>query len=122
MAYQRMWSCLAGQRPARAAAEVVGPDDLVEEGAAAEEVVERDLAIVDFAVVEVDEERARGFEDAPRLFEPGDEEAGVVIMGVAVGKAAEFFAAVALIAEAGAPALGVAPGTGGSCAPACGPC
>jgi hypothetical protein len=44
--------------PLGAPAEVVGPDDLVEEAAAAEDLVQRDLDVVVLAPVQVDVESA----------------------------------------------------------------
>ena len=85
---RRRGSCRAWPASAAAgAAVVVGPDDLVEEALAAEELVEHDLDVVRLAVVEVDVERPvlgeqRG---APRSSR-GTQEAEVVVEGVVVGE------------------------------------
>ena len=59
---------MAGQRRFGLAAVVVGPDDLVDKGGAAEDAVEQDFDVVDFAVVDVEEEGAVGGEDAVGFF------------------------------------------------------
>ena len=74
-------------RPAAlgAAAEVVGPDDLVEEAVAAEDLVERDLDVVGLALVEVDVERPVVGEQLAHARQARDQERLVVGEGVGVG-------------------------------------
>ena len=102
---------LGGPAFGGARAVVVGPDDFVLEAGAAEDFVEHDLAVVDFAGVDVEEERAGGGEDAVGFDEAGAEEAEVVVEGVGVvGAAGLRLGAVAVAAEAGAVAGIVADG------------
>ena len=75
---------LGGPAFGGARAVVVGPDDFVLEACAAEDLVEQDLAVVDFAGVEVEEERAGGGEDAVGFDEARAEEGEVVVEGVGV--------------------------------------
>src|SRR6185295_9734560 len=81
--------------PARAAAVVVGPDDLVEEAVAAEQAVEGDV------------QRAMRSEHPARLGEAGREEAEVVVEGVAVLQGAARLGPVAAAAEAATVAVRV---------------
>jgi len=69
----------------RLAAVVVGPDDFVDEGLAAEDGVEEDLGVVGLAVVDVEEERAGGGEEAVGFFEARADEGGEVVECVGVG-------------------------------------
>ena len=96
---------------------VVRPDDFVLETGAAggrgrgEDFVEQHLAVVDFARVDVEEERAGGGEDAVGFGEAGAEEAEVVVEGVGVaGGVGGALGAIAVAAEAGAVAGVVADG------------
>ncbi len=104
---------LGGPAGGGAGAVVVGPDDLVLEAGSGEDLVEQDLAVVDLAGVDVEEEAAGGGEQAVGLEEAGAEEAEVVgeEVGVAVGGGgSDGLGAVAMAAEAGAIAGGVADG------------
>jgi hypothetical protein len=58
---------LGGPALLRARAVVVGPADLVEEVLAAEDLVEKELAVVSLAIVDVEVERSRCGKDAPTL-------------------------------------------------------
>ena len=91
-------------RPAapRAPAVVVGPDDLVQEAAAAEDLVEQQLAVVRLAVVDVEVERALLAEQAVGVLQPRGEEREVVVEAVAVARAREQLGPVAPPAEADA--------------------
>ncbi len=93
---------LGGPAPARAAAEVVGPDDLVQEAVAPEDLVEQQLAVVRLAVVDVEVEGALLPEQAVGLLEARREEVEVVLEAVAVARALEQLGAVAAPAEADA--------------------
>ena len=68
-----------------AAAVIVGPDDLVEEAVAAEDAVEEHLAVVDFAVVDVEVERAAGGEQAVGLDQARLEEGEEIVEEIGVG-------------------------------------
>ena len=100
------------RRPAalRARAVVVGPDDLVQEAVAAEDLVEQHLAVVRLARVEVHVERAVLPQQPPRLAQPRLEEAEVVVVAVVVGRCADDCRAVAAPAEARAVAVGIGAG------------
>ena len=76
---------LGGPPALGAAAEVVGPDDLVEEALAPEDGVEQDLAVVGLAVVDVEEEGAVGGEDAAQFEQAGFEEGEEVVEEVVEG-------------------------------------
>ena len=93
---------------------VVGPDDLVLEAVATKDLVEHDLAVVDFAVVDVEEEGAGGREDSVRFDQARAQEAEEVVEAVAVACASalllQHFGAVAPAAEADAVACFVANG------------
>src|SRR5207247_9350198 len=93
---------LGGPAALRAAAEVVGPDDLVEEAVAPEDLVEQQLAVVGLAVVDVEVERAVVGEQAVGLLEARGEEGEVVAEAVLVGERAQELRAVAAAAVAGA--------------------
>ena len=97
-------------RPAAlgAGAVVVGPDDLVEEAVAAEDLVEQQLAVMGLAVVDVEVERALGAQQPVGLLEPGRQEREVVLEPVAVAGAVQQRRAVAPALEAGALARRVA--------------
>src|SRR5690606_38095734 len=77
---------LARPAPARLAAVVVGPDDLVEKALAAEERVEENLGVVRLAIVEMQIERAVVGEQPPRLLEARLEELPVVLEAVVVAQ------------------------------------
>ena len=96
-------------RPAAlgARAVVVGPDDLVQEALAAEDLVEEHLAVVRLARVDVDVQRPVLREHPPRLAQPRLEKAEVVVEAVGVGAAARRPAPVAPAAEPGAVAVGI---------------
>ncbi len=84
---------------------VVGPDDLVLEADATEDIVEHDFTVVDFAVVDVEEKRAGGGEDAMGFDHAWAEEAEKVVEGVSVagcGGVVDDVGAIASAAEAGA--------------------
>jgi len=81
---------------------VVGPDDLVEKAVAAEHLVERKLAVVRLAVVDVQVEGATACEQATRVLEPGHQEGQVVVEMVRVGGLGQHARAVAPPPEAGA--------------------
>src|SRR5207244_5942978 len=66
---------LRGPAPPRAAPVVVGPDDLVEEAAPAEDLVQQQLAVVGLAVVDVEVERPAAPQEPPGLPQPRLEEA-----------------------------------------------
>ena len=91
-------------RPAapRARAVVVRPDDLVEEAAPAEDLVEQELAAVRLAVVDVEVEGALLAEQAVGVLEARDEERQVVVEAVGVAGAREQLGAVAAAPEADA--------------------
>ena len=93
---------------------IVGPDDFILKTGATEDLVEHDLAVVDFAVVDVEEERAGGGEYAVRFDEAGAEEAEEVVEAVVVagatGLGGEDVGAVAAAAETDAVASFVADG------------
>ena len=76
--------------------------------AAAEDLVEQDLAVVGFAVVDVEEEGAAWGEDPVGLFEAGSEEARVVLVMVVVTTLADDLCPVALALEAGPVTLWIA--------------
>ena len=92
---------------ARLGAVVVGPDDLVEEALAAEELVEQQLAVVRLAVVDVEVQRAVGREQAADLAQARLEEREVVVERVAVGGLLQQPARVPPPAEAGPVAVRV---------------
>ena len=73
--------------PARLGAVVVGPDQLVQEAVAAEQVVQQQLHVVGLARVEVHVQRAGLVQQPPRLPQPRLEEAEVVVEAVVVGRA-----------------------------------
>ena len=73
--------------PRGARAVVVGPDDLVEEALASEDLVEQQLAVVRLAVVDVEVERALARQQPVRVLEARREEREVVVEAVAVGGA-----------------------------------
>lgn len=88
-----------------ACAVVIGPDDLVLEGVAAEDLVEKDFAVVNFAIVDVKKERAGGGEDSMGFDESRAKEAEEVVEPIAVagvGVAGEDFGSVTATAEANA--------------------
>ena len=97
------------RRPAapRPCAVVIGPDDLVQEALATEELVEQQLAVVRLARVGVEVEGAGLGKDAADLAEAWLEEPEVVVERVSVGRLAEERRPVAPSAEARAVALGV---------------
>src|SRR6185312_774208 len=74
-------------RPATAGARavVVGPDQLIEELLAAEDLVEQQLAVVRLAVVDVEVQRAVLAQEPARLFQTRCEKAEVVVERVAIG-------------------------------------
>ena len=76
---------LGGPAIARLAAIVVGPDDLIAEAGAAEYLVEQNFGVVGFAWVEMQEERAGGFEQPMGFNESRTEEGEVVVEVVGVG-------------------------------------
>ena len=95
-----------------ACAVVVGPDDLVLEAGASEDLVEQHFAVVDFAWVDMEEEGAGGGEDAVGFLESGADKAEEIVEGVGVageGVGGDF-CAVACSSEAGAVACLVADG------------
>ena len=97
---------MLGRPAARAlAAVVVGPDDLVEEARAAEQLVERDLDVVRLAVVEVQVERAAVGQQPAHLDQPRPQEAEVVVEAVARTSACPALGPVAAPVEAGAVAV-----------------
>ena len=69
------------------AAEVVGPDDLVEERVAAEHLVEQQLDVVRLAVVDVQVQRAARREQPAGLVQQRLEHAEVVVVDVEVARA-----------------------------------
>ena len=95
---------------ARLAAVVVGPDQLVEEAVAAEQLVQQQLAVVRLAVVDVEVQRPLGGEQAADLAQARLEEGEVVVERVAVGGLLQEPGRVAAAAEAGAVAGGVGRG------------
>ncbi len=97
----------SGPSSAGACAVVVGPDDLILERGAAEDGVEHDLDVVDFAGVDVDEEAAGGTEEAMGFGEAGAKEFKVVGKGVVV---AGVWVEGGLDAVAAAPEAGAAGG------------
>ena len=103
---------LGGPASFGAGAVVVGPDDFVLEAGPAEDLVEQDFAVVDFAGVDVEEEAAGGGEDAVGFDEVRAEEGEIVAEGIGVtgGGGHEALGAVAMAAEADAIAGGVADG------------
>jgi hypothetical protein len=68
---------------------VVGPDDLVEERVAAEQLVEQQLAVMGLAVVDVEVERPVGSEQLAAALQARGEEAEVVTERVVVGEPRE---------------------------------
>ena len=93
---------LRGPAALRLGAVVVGPDDLVQEALAAEELVEQKLRVVRLAIVEVEVERAARGEQSAQLPNPGLEEAQIVLERVRVRGLAEEPAGVAAPLEADA--------------------
>ena len=87
---------------ARLGAVVVGPDELVEEARAAEQLVQQQLAVVRLAVVDVEVQRPVRREQAADLAQARLEEAEVVVERVAVGGLGEQARGVAAAGEAGA--------------------
>ena len=96
-----MVSCFGGPTPLRPAAIVVGPDDLVDEARPAEDAVEQHLAVVRLAVVDVEEERARGGEHPVGLDQSRLEEGQVVVEAIPIAGLAERGGPIALALEAG---------------------
>jgi acyl dehydratase len=108
---------LGGPAFSAACAVVICPDDLVLEAGSpraavqGEDFVEHDLAVVDLAGVDMEEERASRRQDTVGFGEARSKEAEEVVKGVGVaGCGGEFLGAVALPSEAGAVASGVADG------------
>lgn len=102
---------LGGPAFGGAGAVVVGPDDFVLKACAAENNVDHNLAIVDFAGVDMEEERAGWGEDAMGFDDARLEEADVVVEGVGVGDGGgKGFCAVTVAAESGAVSGDVADG------------
>ena len=95
--------------PARfgAAAVIVGPDDFVDEGIAAKYFVQHYLAIVDFPVVDVEEQAAVVIQQTVGFGHAGTEEADVVVEIVGVPAVADDMGTVAAALETGAVAVGV---------------
>ena len=101
---------LGGPFLAGAGAVVVGPDDLVLEAGSAgaavegEDLVEQDLAVVDFARIDVKEEGAVWGEDAVGLFEARLEESEEVVEGIGIAgeRVCGDLGTVALAGESGA--------------------
>jgi hypothetical protein len=93
-------SCFAGPALLRARAVVVGPDDLVEEVLAAEDLVEQELAVVSLAIVDVEVERSRRSKDAPTIDQARLQEGEVVGELIEVRGLGEQTARVAPSAEA----------------------
>ncbi len=75
---------LGGPSPLGPGAVVVGPDDLVEEALAAEDLIEQELAVVRLAIVDVEVEAAVLAQQAVRLEQPWLEEGQVVVEAIAV--------------------------------------
>ena len=90
-----------------AAAVVVGPDDLVDEGVAAENLVQHHLAIVDFPVIDVEEKAAVVIQHAVCLLHAGAEEPDVVVEDVGVFAGPDDLGAVAAPLEPSAVAVGI---------------
>ena len=86
--------------PLRAAAKVVGPDDLVEKAVAPEDLVEQHLHVVHLARVQMQIERARRREHALNLAQTRFEELEVVVEPVRPGQGRALRRAVAATAEA----------------------
>ncbi len=105
---------LCGPALGGASSVVVCPDDLVLEAVAPEDFVEHDFAVVDLAIVDVEEERSGGGEDAVGFDHAWAEEAEEVFEGVSVtgcgGVVGDDVGAVAPAAEADAVAGLVADG------------
>ena len=91
---------LGGPAPLGPRAVIVGPDDLVYEALAPEDFVQQHLAVMRFAVVDMEEEGARGCEQPVRLPEPGLDEGHVVVERIVPGGGAEADRPVALALEA----------------------
>src|SRR5262249_43969853 len=67
----------------RARPVVVGPNNLVQEIFAAEDLVEQNLAVMHLAVIDVKVETSRSFENPLRMFETGAEKTKIVVEAVA---------------------------------------
>ena len=96
---------LGGPPTPRLAAVVVGPDQLVQEGVAAEDLVQQQLAVVGLAVVDVKVERAVRRQQLTGARNPGREERKVVGERIVVAQGVEQLRAVAPAAEPGAVAV-----------------
>ena len=83
----------------RPGAVVVGPDDFVEEGISPEDPVHHHFQVVDFPVVEVQEEGARGREQAVPLDQARLQERPVVVEGIFEGRVSDHGGAVAAAPE-----------------------
>jgi len=110
-------------RPAalRPGSVVIGPDQLVEETGAAEDLVQQQLAVVRLAVVDVEVEGPLRSEQAVSMTQAGLEERQIVIEAVLIAVRLQLLGPVARTAEApsatllvaGHPERRVAPGTAG---------
>jgi hypothetical protein len=96
---------LRGPSVARPAAEVVGPDQLVQEGGATEDVVQQHLDVVRFAVVDVQVQRAARSEQSAGLAQQRLQHAEVVLVHVEVGVPRRLDRRVAAALESGAVAV-----------------
>jgi len=94
--------------PLAAGPVVIRPDDLVHKAVAAEQAVQKDLGVVDLAVVQVQKEAPFGPQQAHGLFEPGLKKGQKVVKVVGEGLRADLHRAIPLPAKAVAIALRVA--------------
>ena len=96
---------LSGARPV-----IVRPDDFIDEGRTAENAVQHDLAVMDFPVVEMKEQRSFGRKNAERLLHARPEKARKVVEPVVVSAGFAPYGAIDLPLEAHPVAVIVAHG------------
>ncbi len=94
-------------RPAvfRPAAVVIRPDDLVQEALPPEDGIQQDFAVMHLAVVNVEIQAARWFEQTVRLAEARFEEGQVIVKDIGIPFRADLDGLIAPSAEAGAIAI-----------------
>ena len=85
--------------PPRATAVVIRPDDLVDEALSAKDLVQKNLAVVGFPVVDVEVQSAVGAQQTAGVLEPWPDVPQVVVEHVAVGSSAKSHGAVPPAAE-----------------------
>ncbi len=97
-------------RPAafRASSKVVGPDDLVQETFAAEDLIEQHLHVVHFAVIKMDVERAVQRKHSMGFQQTRFQKAGIIVERIVERLRTLPLGAVALAKKAGAIAVLIA--------------